>query len=175
MNLIFVGPMGSGKSTVGRLAAVALRREFADTDEWIEGASGLSVGEIFAREGEAGFRERETAALRALLGPGDRVVATGGGIVSSGANRTLLRAGGLVVLLLASPATLWRRLAPQAGNRPRLAVADPLDVLRRDLEIRGPWYREVAGLTIEADSAEAAAMQAVAALERAEGRGVAST
>jgi shikimate kinase len=169
VNLVFVGPMGSGKSTVARLAAAALSRPFADTDEWVEAAAGLRVAEIFAREGEAGFRERETAALRAVLAAGDRVVATGGGIVVRGENRALLRAGGLVVLLWAEAEELWRRLAAEAGNRPRLAVADPVAVLRGDLERRGPWYREVADLTVTGGSAEEAARQAVLALRRAEG------
>jgi shikimate kinase len=176
MNLIFVGPMGSGKSTVGRLAAAALSRPFVDTDEWIEGASGRSVAELFAREGEDGFRERETAALEAVLGAADsRVVATGGGIVVRAENRALLRAGGLVILLWAEAEALWRRLAAEAAVRPRLAVADPVAVLRGDLETRGPWYREVAGLILDEGSAQAAAERAVAALRRAEAGEVAST
>ncbi len=172
MNLVLVGAMGSGKSTVGRLAAAALRRPFVDTDEWVEADAGGSVAEIFAREGEAGFRGREAAALRAVLDLGDRVVATGGGIVVRPDNRAALRDGGAVVVLLwAEPEELWRRLAAQAASRPRLQVADPVAVLRDDLQRRGPWYREVADLTVAAGAPADAARQAAEALRRAEREG----
>ncbi len=174
MNLVLVGAMGSGKSTVGRICATALRRRFADTDEWVEAAAGLRVAEIFAREGEAGFREREVAALRAVLAAGDQVVATGGGIVVRPENRAALRADGFVVLLWAEPEELWRRLASQAASRPRLQVGDPVAVLRDDLQRRGPLYREVADVTVAAASAEEAARAAMEALRRAEREGAAS-
>jgi shikimate kinase len=172
VNLVLVGAMGSGKSTVGRLAAAALRRPFADTDEWVEAAAGASVAEIFAREGEAGFREREAAALRAVLAAGEQVVATGGGIVVRAENRAALRAGGAVVVLLwAEPEELWRRLASQAASRPRLLAGDPVGMLRDDLQRRGPLYREVADVTVAAASAADAARQAAEALLRAERQG----
>jgi shikimate kinase len=169
VNLILVGPMGSGKTTVGRLAAARLGRPFLDLDAAVVAAAGRSVAAIFAAEGEAGFRAREAAALRGALADGDRVLATGGGVVELAENRALLRASGFVVLLWAEAEELWRRLRPQAADRPRLAVADPVAVLRDDLRRRGPWYREVAHLTVSAASAEEAAAAVVAALRRAEG------
>lgn len=171
MNLILIGAMGSGKSSVGRRAAAMLQRPFADTDEWIEGTVGRPVTAIFAEQGEAWFRDRETDALRALLAGGERVLATGGGIVTRACNRALLRAGGLVVLLWAPAETLWERLRDQAGGRPRLQVADPVAVLRDDLARRGPWYRETAHLTVAAGSVAEAAAAAVGALRRVEAAG----
>src|SRR4051812_17648318 len=101
--LFLIGYRGTGKSTVGPLLAAALGWEFADADDLIEAAAGRSVADIFAAEGEAGFRDREAAALAELCRGERRVVATGGGAVLRPANRELLAASGFVAWLTAPP------------------------------------------------------------------------
>jgi shikimate kinase len=114
--------MGSGKSRVGRALASRLGWDFIDTDERIERAAGLTVAELFAREGEAGFRARERAAIESL--PTHRcVVALGGGAVVAGENRALLRGKGTLVWLDARPETLVERIG-DASARPLLAGLD---------------------------------------------------
>src|SRR6188474_3153839 len=90
-NVVLIGLMGSGKSTIGRLVAHSLGFEFADTDHLIIAAAHRNIPQIFATEGEAGFRGRETAALRTLVGKEGHVIATGGGIVTVPENLPLLR------------------------------------------------------------------------------------
>jgi shikimate kinase len=117
--ILLTGPMGSGKTSAGRLLAQRLGCEFLDTDAQIEAASGLSIARIFEREGEAGFRKREREALEAL--PAHRcVVALGGGAVVAARNRQILRRKGWLVWLDASPEELERRIGDTA-ERPLLA------------------------------------------------------
>ena len=128
-----IGPTGSGKSATGRLLAMLLHWQFIDLDEEIVRISGMDVSEIFAREGESGFRERETEALKAVSQRRRVVVATGAGVVERQVNRALLQKGSRVVALLASPETIWSRLLQNAVSpaeigrqRPMLAGSDPL-------------------------------------------------
>jgi shikimate kinase len=134
--IFLVGFMGTGKSTVGRLLAEALGLGFADLDADITAAAGQAIPEIFAAEGEAGFRQRERAALLARLEGGPAVIACGGGIVVDPRNRADLRRGGRVFCLRASPETLRARLGDDP-NRP---------LLRQDLgqllAAREPFYAE---------------------------------
>ena len=111
-SVALVGPMASGKSTVGPLLARLMGLSFADSDAAVESAAGASVPDIFASEGEAGFRLRETAALSGLLLRGGSVIATGGGAVIAPENRELLRSGAVVVWLHARPEALGLRIAP---------------------------------------------------------------
>src|SRR5437879_604109 len=100
-NIVLVGFMGSGKSTVGRMLARQLRFHFLDTDKLVEQRARMTIAEIFARHGEADFRKRETAELESLAGLQRHILATGGGIVTVPENIPLLQSLGLVVLLKA--------------------------------------------------------------------------
>ena len=147
-NIILVGLMGAGKTTIGRLLARAFARPFIDTDHEIEARTGVKVPVIFEIEGEAGFRARETQVIGELcLRPGI-VLATGGGAVLMAENRTALRGSGLVVYLNAQPIDLWQRTRHDQ-NRPLLRGADPERRLADLFAQRDPLYREVAHLVVE--------------------------
>ena len=142
--------MGSGKSTIGRLVAHSLGFEFADTDHLITDAAHRNIPQIFATEGEPGFRKRETAALQSLDGKQNHVIATGGGIVTVPENLSILRQLGFVVWLNADPITLHHRTS-HGHDRPLLRNADPAGTLRDLLEKRGPLYEQVCDLKITTD------------------------
>jgi shikimate kinase (EC 2.7.1.71) len=150
-NIFLVGPMGAGKTTVGRRLAAALGMRFVDCDHEIEAATGVDIGFIFDKEGEAGFRQREHHTLEALSrGPG-QVIATGGGAVLLPENRSLLRQRGFVVYLQASIDQQVAR-TERSDNRPLLAVGDRRQTLTRLLERRDPLYREVADVVVVTDN-----------------------
>ena len=110
-NLILVGMMGSGKTTIGRALAKHLGKTFVDTDEEIQQRTGVTIPHIFDVEGEAGFRQREAAAIRELAARDNMVLATGGGAILSGQNRDTLGRNGIVVYLKANVHDLWQRAA----------------------------------------------------------------
>ncbi|NQD80168.1 shikimate kinase AroK [Pseudomonas sp. CrR14] len=149
-NLILVGPMGAGKSTIGRLLAKELRLPFKDSDKEIEQRTGADIPWIFDVEGEQGFREREQAVICSLCDADGLVLATGGGAVMRPQNRQALRAGGRVVYLHASVEQQIDRTA-RDRNRPLLRTANPGQVLADLLAIRDPLYREIADVIIETD------------------------
>lgn len=149
-NLILVGPMGAGKSTIGRLLAKELHLPFKDSDKEIEERTGANIPWIFDVEGEAGFREREQAALADLCQEKGLVLATGGGAVMREENRRALRTGGCVIYLHASVEQQLERTA-RDRNRPLLQTENPAEVLRTLFALRDPLYREVANLIIETD------------------------
>ena len=149
-NLVLVGPMGAGKTSIGRPLAARFDMAFADSDREVEAHTGVTVATIFECEGEAGFRARERAVLAALLAGEGRVVATGGGAVLDPATRSLLRARGFVVHLHAGLAEQRRRLARDRA-RPLLAGRDPGAVLQRLADERGPLYDAVADLRFDTD------------------------
>ena len=147
-NIILVGFMGTGKSLVGRRLAARLGSEFLDTDPLVVEAAGQPIPAIFAAEGEAGFRDRETAVLRGLAGIAHTVVATGGGILGRDENLSLLRQIGPLVCLTARPAVILERTRPWI-DRPMLAGApDPLAVVEQLLSERAPRYA-LADLMVE--------------------------
>ena len=150
MNVVLIGLMGSGKSTIGRLVAHSLGFEFADTDHLVTTAAHMGIPQIFAMEGEAGFRRRETAALHSLMDRRNCIIATGGGIVTVPENIPLLRQLGFVVWLNASPATLHRRTA-HSHDRPLLHNTDPAGTLRGLLEQRAPLYAQACDMKITTD------------------------
>ena len=119
-SLVLIGSTGAGKTTVGRLLAQRLARSFVDTDGLVVHDAGRSVAEIFAEEGERGFRRREAEAIRAVSTLRGRVIAVGGGALEDPSNVTALRATGEMVLLEAEPATVALRLAGDT-SRPLLA------------------------------------------------------
>lgn len=144
-NLILVGPMGSGKSSIGRRLADRLGLSFVDADREIESATGAGIPLIFELEGEAGFRERERETLLRLCRTGPQVIATGGGAVLRADNRRLLAESGFVVHLDVDLENQLRRLASDR-TRPLLQRPDRGEVLRRRGEERAPLYAEVADL-----------------------------
>jgi len=138
---------GAGKTTVGRQLARRLQRRFVDADHEIEARTGVRIPVIFEIEGEQGFRDRESRVIAELAGEGGMVVATGGGLVLRPENRAVLRQGGTVVYLHATPRLLYERTRHDA-NRPLLRVADPLAKLEELFAQRDPLYREVADVII---------------------------
>jgi shikimate kinase len=147
-NLILVGFMGSGKSSVGREIARRCALRFLDTDSMIRQRYGKSITEIFAVDGESMFREEEHHVLLRLRGAQKMVLATGGGIVLQARNRSLLRSLGAVVWLTAEEEVIWERIS-RRQNRPLLQTDDPRSTIRHLMATRYPLYQETADVTIE--------------------------
>lgn len=147
-NLVLVGPMGAGKTSVGRRLAERLGLEFVDVDRSIEDRTGARIATIFDCEGEDGFRVRERTALEGLLAGRGLVAATGGGAVLDRASRELIRARGYTVWLQVGPDEQLRRLAKDR-TRPLIASGDRAQVLRRLALQRDPLYAEVADLRFD--------------------------
>jgi len=145
--------MGAGKTTIGRLISQSMGKEFYDLDKVIEDNAGADIPWIFEREGEDGFRKRETQALSTIIqeDTDNSVLATGGGIVMRKENRDLLRDDALVVYLYASVSQQLYRTS-KSSHRPLLQTDDPKATLRKLFEVRDPLYREVATLVIETDA-----------------------
>ena len=149
-NIYLVGPMGAGKSTIGRQLAKQLRKEFLDCDLELENRTGADIPLIFDLEGEAGFRKREADMLAELSQRKDIVLATGGGVINLPENRAKLVTHGFVVYLCAPLELLYERTAKDR-NRPMLHTEDPKQRIRELLEERDPLYRQVADLVVETD------------------------
>lgn len=150
MNVILIGLMGSGKSSVGRLVAHMLGFGFVDTDTIISESAAMTIPEIFASEGEVGFRKRETEALRSLMGKQGMIIATGGGIVTQPENISMLQQLGYVVWLNANLKTLLHRTS-YSEDRPLLRNADPEATLSNLLETRKALYQDTSDLRINTD------------------------
>jgi shikimate kinase len=148
--IFLVGPMGAGKSTIGKYLAQHLKLRFADTDTEIEARTGADIPWIFDVEGEAGFREREVQVVEEMTTWDDIVLATGGGVVMRPENRQALGARGYVVYLHATVEEQVRRTR-RDRRRPLLQKGDPEQVLRALMAIRDPLYREIADYTIDTD------------------------
>jgi len=150
INIILVGPMGSGKSTIGNILAKQLGREFQDSDHFIENKTGVDIGRIFDVEGEDGFRDRESIALKQLLEANRQVVATGGGSVLRKENRDLLRSRGYIIFLDTSVNQQMQRLR-RDKKRPLLQTENPRERLQALLDERRPIYLELADLAVKTD------------------------
>ncbi len=146
--IFLVGPMGSGKSSVGRELARRLGLTFIDADAELEARTGVSIPWIFDVEGEEGFRRREAALVDELTDRDDVVLATGGGVVETAANCDVLGARGVVVYLHAPVAVQLERTRGDR-NRPLLQTEDPEGRLSALMERREPLYREVADVVVE--------------------------
>ncbi len=146
-SVFLVGPMGSGKTTIGRLLARQLGRSFVDSDWYIESQSGADIAWIFAKEGEAGFRERETRAIDELTQREQIVLATGGGAVMATDNRDFLHQRGIVVYLNA-PVDVQVVRTSRDKSRPLLQQPNPRKILQKLYEVRDPLYRQVAHITM---------------------------
>lgn len=143
-NIILTGFMGTGKSTVGRLVAAKLKREFIDMDTLIERREGRAITQIFAESGEPYFRQLEANLCRELAAGTNLIIATGGGALVPKANLQVMEESGLVICLDCEPDTLWQRIG-QSKNRPMLADQDEerFARLRALLEQRAPAYARI--------------------------------
>lgn len=149
-NIFLVGPMGAGKSTIGRQLAESLGLQFQDSDHEIQRRTGVDIPTIFEFEGEAGFRQRERQVIDELTQQDGIVLATGGGAVLRADNRQDLTARGVVIYLYCSPEQQYARTA-RDRNRPLLDTPDPMARLRELMEERDPLYRQVADLVVSTE------------------------
>jgi shikimate kinase len=147
-NIFFVGLMGAGKTTIGKLLAKKLKKTFYDTDHEIEKKLGVKVSVIFELEGEEGFRKRETQMIDELTSKKDIILATGGGAVLSEANRRLLKERGKVIYLNAKPQHLAKRMAFDK-DRPLLQQGNILDTLNNLYQERHPLYLGVSSFVVD--------------------------
>jgi shikimate kinase len=159
-SIVLTGMMGVGKSSIGRRLAARLGIPFVDADAEIERAAGMSISDIFARHGEADFRNGEARVIARLLEGGEQVLSTGGGAVMNPDTRALIKAKGVSIWLSADFDVLLRRISKRKNERPMLQTADPAATLRALLAEREPVYaqaditvqsREVAHESIVAD------------------------
>ena len=138
-NIVLVGFMGTGKSAVGRVIAQKLEFHFIDTDDVIEQASKAKISDIFAEHGEDYFRDLESQAVKSVALMKNQVVATGGGVVLRSSNIDLLRTGGPIFCLNATPKAIWDRVR-SSRSRPLLRGPDPLKKIETLLDKRAPYY-----------------------------------
>jgi shikimate kinase len=158
-NLFLVGPMGAGKTSIGRRLATHLGLPFIDLDLTFEERAGVSIALTFEIEGEAGFRRRESALLAELVQHNGMILSTGGGAVLDPRNRELLRNHGFVVWLDADVDTQLRRLQADR-KRPLLGSGDRREQLTRLAQIRNPLYAEIADLRVIASGSGSSASMA---------------
>jgi shikimate kinase len=151
MNIFIVGPMGSGKSTVGKIVSSELFLSFYDTDDEIENRTGASIDWIFDLEGEIGFRKRETKVLEEMVQKNSIVMSTGGGIILSDENRDLLSSRG-TVFYLATPIEVQLERTSKDKDRPLLKDGDPRKVLEKLHEDRIKLYEEVSDYIVNTEN-----------------------
>lgn len=151
MNIFIVGPMGSGKSTVGKIISDELFLTFHDTDEEIENRTGASIDWIFDLEGEEGFRKRETKILDELAQLNSIVLSTGGGIILSEENRDTLSSRG-TVFYLATPISVQLERTSKDKDRPLLKNGDPETILEELHETREELYESVADYVVNTEN-----------------------
>ena len=149
-NVFLIGPMGAGKSAVGRHLARTLHLTFVDSDDEVESRTGVDIAFIFEKEGEEGFRKREAAAISDLTKMANVVLATGGGAVLDAENRSHLGGRGYVVYLYTTVDQQLRR-TQKGRERPLLEQGDRREILEELLQQRDPLYREIADLVVETD------------------------
>ena len=151
-NIILIGFMGSGKTTIGLKLSYYLRCPVVDTDKEIEREEKRTVSEIFAADGEGYFRDKETECLKKLLKePGRRIISAGGGLPLREQNRKLLHELGRVFYLRAGAGTIWERLKYDT-TRPLLQGNDPQERIRTLLAERDAYYRDAADVTVDVDN-----------------------
>lgn len=150
-NIFLIGPMGAGKSTIGRVLAGVTGMQFYDSDDEIEKRTGADIPWIFDVEGESGFRKRESSAIDDLTAKKNIVLATGGGAVKTPINRRYLHDRGMVVYLKTSVEKQFSRTSHDE-HRPLLNNSDPMQTLTMLLKEREPWYLETAHIVVETDN-----------------------
>ena len=151
MNIVLIGFRGTGKSTVGRLLAKRLERDFIDSDKHIEGSTGKTIKRIFEEDGEEGFRKIETDIIAELSKADNKVISAGGGAVLREENVRNLKDNGFLVLLEATPEIIHSRIAKDektAQQRPSLTDKKPLDEIKHLIEQREHAYKNAADYTI---------------------------
>ncbi len=154
--LFLIGMRGSGKSTIARLVAHELGWNWLDADDELEKRYGQSIRAIFAAEGEAGFREKESDVLAQLCRLARHVIATGGGIVLREHNRALLRSSGRIVWLTADIETLWQRVQADSATterRPPLTIGGRAET-EEIIQLREPLYRQCADYVVDTTGRE---------------------
>lgn len=153
MSILLIGYRGSGKSTIGRKLADRLWLPFVDTDDRVVQRAGKSIKDIFAQDGEPGFRDIESAVVREVCSLSDHVISLGGGAVLREENRQAVRAGGHKVIYLSCGAQeLYKRIHADpatSANRPNLTAAGGLEEVKNLLAVREPLYQQV--MTAELD------------------------
>ena len=147
--IVIVGPMGAGKSTIGRILSRQMNLGFVDLDDEIEKDAEMTITEIFKTEGEARFRERETEMLDRFCCSNGTVISTGGGAILSEKNRSMMRSG-FVVYLHATPSQQYDRIKNRS-HRPNLDLSNPIVGLEKIMEIRDPLYRLEADVIVHTD------------------------
>jgi shikimate kinase len=150
-NIFLIGPMGAGKSSVGRYLAKTLDMDFYDTDEEIEKLTGVDLGWIFDIEGEEGFRKREAAVVAKLAKRSHIILATGGGTVMEPENQAVLKARGSVIYLAVSLENQEPRVVNDI-RRPLLQVKNRQEVLEKLQAEREPIYQALADFTVKTDN-----------------------
>ena len=150
MNIFIVGPMGSGKSTVGKIISDELFLDFFDTDDEIEIRTGASIDWIFDLEGESGFRKRESEILDEMVKRNSIVLSTGGGIVLESSNRELLSSRG-TVFYLSTPISVQVERTAKDKDRPLLKNGDPEKILSKLHDEREEFYKSVSDHIIETE------------------------
>jgi len=151
MNIFIVGPMGSGKSTVGKIISDELFLNFFDTDDEIESRTGASIDWIFDLEGEEGFRKRESSILEEMVKQNSIVLSTGGGIILSDSNREMLSSRG-TVFYLSTPISVQIDRTSKDKDRPLLKNGDPEEILTRLQKERKDLYESVSDHVIETEN-----------------------
>ena len=155
--IFLIGPMGAGKSAVGRNLARKLHLEFVDSDDVIEARTGVDIPFIFEKEGETGFRKREAAVIDEQTRRDGIVLATGGGAITVAESRSRLGGRGYVIYLYTSVAQQVKRTS-RGRERPLLGTDDPQATLTALLEVRDPLYREIADLVVDTDNRKVTAV-----------------
>ena len=149
-NIILIGPMGSGKTSTGRVLAKEINHIFLDTDEEVTRRTGVSIAYIFDIEKESGFREREYQALKSLMENENSVIATGGGIVTHKQSRKLIKNHANIVYLKTGIQKQIER-STVSENRPLLIDTDPEKKLKELMLTRAPLYEEISNIKINTD------------------------
>lgn len=148
-NIALIGFMGAGKTAVGKSLATNLQMDFLDLDIFIEKSAGKSISDIFASEGEMGFRILEMQAVKKAFSRSHLVIACGGGVVLNRQNTEVMNRSSVVVYLMAEPEEIFKRLKSSPVRRPLLNVDDPLGTIDRLLNQRKALYERSADITVE--------------------------
>lgn len=151
MNIVLIGFMGSGKTTVGKQLAINLGYRFLDTDQYIEKTTNKKIRDIFASQGEDAFRAMECGTMKDVANMDHTVIATGGGLPISEQSRIYVKRAGLVIYLKANEETLWKRLEKD-HTRPLLSGNNPKEKIHSILLERAPIYQQVSDYVVEVDN-----------------------